>query len=155
MGTTAVAAVLQNQDISIVHVGDSRCYRITQSKGLEQITTDHERGQIHISQGCSEAEAYSTPEAYYLTQALGPSPNHMIAPDVSQLTIEEDSLFLLCSDGLSDNQLIESNWEQNLTPYLAPQNSITDGLKQLLTLGLQQNGHDNITILLIRVCLNG
>lgn len=154
MGTTAVAAVLQNQTMSVVHVGDSRCYRITKSRGLEQLTTDHERGQIRISKGLSAAEAYAHPEAFYLTQALGPSPNHMIAPDVSQISIEEDSLFLLCSDGLSDNQVIESYWQSHITPYLSPQKSINDGLQQLLNLGLQKNGHDNITILLVRVCLN-
>lgn len=154
MGTTAVAAVLQNQNMSVVHVGDSRCYRITESNGLEQLTTDHERGQIRMAKGYSESEAYGNPEAFYLTQALGPSPNHMIAPDVSQFKIEEDSLFLLCSDGLSDNHVIESSWEHYLTPYLASDQSINNGLQELLNLGLQQNGHDNITILLVRVCLN-
>lgn len=153
MGTTAVAAVLQDQRLSVVHVGDSRCYQITASGGLKQLTLDHERGQLQISKGMTEKEAYASPDAFYLTQALGPSPNHMIAPDVSQVQIEEDSLFLLCSDGLSDNCVIESNWSTHLKPYLDPRTSVNEGVQEFLDLGLQHNGHDNISILLVRICL--
>ena len=153
MGTTAVAAVLQEQQISVAHVGDSRCYRITASAGLEQLTIDHERGQVNIANGQSEEEAYSRPDAAFLTQALGPYPNHLIVPDVSRFDIEEDTLFLLCSDGLSDHHVIESHGLSSLQRYLDPSKPLHDGVEQLLDLGLKHNGHDNITLSLIRVCL--
>ncbi|NJN23465.1 MAG: SpoIIE family protein phosphatase [Acaryochloridaceae cyanobacterium RL_2_7] len=153
MGTTAVAATLQDQEVSIVHIGDSRCYRITESKGLEQLTLDHERGQSHIAQGLSSQDAYAELDAYYLTQALGPAPNNRIAPDVNHLTIQENSLFLLCTDGLSDNDLVESFWQSHLMPYVSAERSLNEGIQNLLDLALQKNGHDNITILLFRVCL--
>lgn len=154
MGTTAVAATLQDEEVSIVHVGDSRCYRITESQGLEQLTIDHERGQAQISRGLSSQEAYANPEAYHLTQALGPAPNNRIVPDVNHLRIQENSLFLLCTDGLSDNNVVESFWASHLKPYISPDSSLNEGIQNLLDLGLQKNGHDNITILLFRVCLN-
>ena len=51
--------------------------------------------------------AYSRPDAYQLTQALGPRDNNFIAPEVQFLEINEDALFVLTSDGLSDNDLLE------------------------------------------------
>ncbi|MEM9137547.1 MAG: protein phosphatase 2C domain-containing protein, partial [Cyanobacteria bacterium P01_F01_bin.42] len=153
MGTTAVVAVLQERQMSVGHVGDSRCYCLTESKGLEQLTTDHERGQARIAQGVPESEAYASPEAFYLTQALGPMPNHRIVPDVSQIHLDEDSLFLLCSDGLSDYQVLESHGESCLAPFLDSRKDLGEAAQMLLDIGLQHNGHDNITMILVRICL--
>ncbi len=153
MGTTAVVAALQDRTVRIGHVGDSRCYRVTRSFGLEQLTLDHELGQLKISKGIDPKIAYSDPNAYALTQALGPRPNHMIAPDVRTLNMKEDSLFLLCSDGLSDNHLVETSWLTHLQPYLSKEQSLSQGATGLVNLALRHNGHDNITVVLFRALL--
>ncbi|NEN95687.1 MAG: serine/threonine phosphatase, partial [Moorea sp. SIO3I7] len=72
MGTTLVMMLIQNTKVGIVHVGDSRVYRLTRKRGLEQITIDHEVGQREIQHGVDPELAYSRPDAYQLTQALGP-----------------------------------------------------------------------------------
>ncbi|MGB5959033.1 MAG: serine/threonine phosphatase, partial [Coleofasciculaceae cyanobacterium] len=41
MGTTLVMILIQNTEAVIAHVGDSRLYRLTRKRGLEQVTVDH------------------------------------------------------------------------------------------------------------------
>jgi len=151
MGTTLVMILIQNTEAVIAHVGDSRLYRLTRKRGLEQVTVDHEVGQREIKRGVEPAIAYSRPDAYQLTQALGPRNEQFISPDVQFLELNEDSLFVLCSDGLSDNDLIETHWQTHLAPLLSSRANLDQGILQLIELANEHNGHDNITAILIRV----
>jgi len=151
MGTTLAMMVLQNTHVAIAHVGDSRVYRVTRKGGLEQLTTDHEVGQREIKRGVEPDIAYSRPDAYQLTQALGPRDTDFIKPDVQIFDINEDCLFILCSDGLSDNDLLEKNWESYLTPLLSSRANLNQGVNRLIEFANEHNGHDNITVLLVRV----
>jgi serine/threonine protein phosphatase PrpC len=151
MGTTLVMLLVQNTKAAIAHVGDSRLYRLTRKRGLEQLTVDHEVGQREIRRGVEPGVAYSRPDAYQLTQALGPRNEQSIDPDVQFLELNEDTLFLLCSDGLSDNELVESHWQTHLAPLLSSRANLDRGILQLIELANEHNGHDNITAVLIRV----
>ncbi|GAB4232858.1 MAG: serine/threonine phosphatase [Stanieria sp.] len=153
MGTTMVMALLQDTNLAIAHVGDSRIYRITKQRGLEQLTQDHEVGQREINRGVEPEIAYGRPDAYQLTQALGPRENHHIKPEIKFLEIQEDCLILLCSDGLSDNNLLENHWETYLTPLISSKSNLEEGLFQLIDFANQYNGHDNITGVLVRIKL--
>ncbi|MBO3461892.1 serine/threonine phosphatase [Aetokthonos hydrillicola Thurmond2011] len=150
MGTTLIILLIQGTQVAVAHVGDSRLYRLTRKKELEQITTDHEVGQREISRGIEPNVAYSRPDAYQLTQALGPRDENFIAPDVQFLEIDEDTLFLLASDGLSDNELLESHWRTHLQPLLNSGTSLENGVSDLIDLANNYNGHDNITAVVIR-----
>lgn len=151
MGTTLAMMILQDTNVAIAHVGDSRIYRITRKGGLEQLTTDHEVGQREIKRGVEPEIAYSRPDAYQLTQALGPRNTDFIKPDVQFFEVSEDTLFVLCSDGLSDNDLLEKNWESYLTPLLSSRANLNQGVSRLIEFANERNGHDNITVLLVRV----
>jgi len=151
MGTTLSMMLLQDNNVAIAHVGDSRVYRVTRKGGLEQLTTDHEVGQREIKRGVEPEIAYSRPDAYQLTQALGPRDMDFIKPDVRLIDINEDTLFVLCSDGLSDNDLLEKNWESYLTPLLSSRANLSQGVNRLIEFANEHNGHDNITVLLVRV----
>ncbi|NEO92310.1 MAG: serine/threonine phosphatase [Moorea sp. SIO3G5] len=151
MGTTLVMMLIQNTKVGIVHVGDSRVYRLTRKRGLEQITIDHEVGQREIQHGVDPELAYSRPDAYQLTQALGPRSEQFLNPDVQFIDIAEDTIFLLCSDGLSDNDLLENYWQTHLAPLLSSRASLDQGLANLIELANEHNGHDNITLILVRV----
>lgn len=151
MGTTLVMLLLQDTSVAIAHVGDSRIYRVTRLGGLEQLTVDHEVGQKAIQSGLDPTLAYSQPEAYQLTQALGPLDLESVLPDVQYFEIQEDTLFLLCSDGLSDNNLLETHWETLLLPLLSSSVQLEQGLYQLVEFANQYNGHDNITGILVRL----
>lgn len=149
MGTTLVMALVQDTHIHIAHVGDSRLYRLTHQYGLEQITIDHEVGQRDIQRGILPNVAYSRPDAYQLTQALGPRESTALVPDLQSLSVTEDTLFLICSDGLTDNDLIETHCDQHLLPLLQAQISLEQGVSNLVTLANEHNGHDNITVIAI------
>jgi protein phosphatase len=151
MGTTLVLALIHDTKMAIAHVGDSRFYRFTHRRHLEQLTVDHEVGQREIDRGVEPEVAYARPDAYQLTQALGPRDENGILPDIQFLEIQEDSLLLLCSDGLSDNDLLETHWSTHVEPLLAAQTDLEQGVKQLIGLGNEVNGHDNITAIAIRL----
>ena len=153
MGTTLVMALLQDTQLAIAHVGDSRIYRINHKLGLEQLTLDHEVGQREINRGVEPEIAYGRPDAYQLTQALGPRENDYVRPEIQFMEITEDCLLLLCSDGLCDHELVEQNWSEYLEPLLSSSSDLQDGLFKLIDLANKHNGHDNITAVLLRIKL--
>jgi len=150
MGTTLVMLLVQDTEVAIAHVGDSRLYRYTRKRGLEQITVDHEVGQREIQRGVDPEIAYARPDAYQLTQALGPRDEHFIKRDVQYLELNEDTLLLLCSDGLTDNDLLENHYQSHVEPLLSSQTNLDQGVRQLIELANQFNGHDNITAIAVR-----
>lgn len=150
MGTTLVAVLVQDTKFAVAHVGDSRLYRLRKGQPLEKITSDHEVGQREIKRGIDPETAYSRPDAYQLTQALGPRDGNFLKPDVQFLDLCEDTLLILASDGLTDNDLLETNWPSTLEPLLNPQTNLERGVAELIELGNKRNGHDNLTAIIIR-----
>jgi protein phosphatase len=151
MGTTLLMVLVQDTQLAIAHVGDSRLYRFSRRRGLEQITTDHEVGQREMQRGVEASIAYARPDAYQLTQALGPRDENFVNPDVQFLELNEDALLLLCSDGLTDNDLLETHSQTHVEPLISSQVNLEQGVSQLIDLANQYNGHDNITAVAIRV----
>lgn len=151
MGTTLVLLLLQGSEAVVAHVGDSRLYQYTRRTGLQQITTDHEVGQREMQQGIPHDIAYGRPDAYQLTQALGPRGKEDLRPSVSYLSFSEDTLLLLCSDGLSDNNLVEDHLESHIDPLLRGKKELETGINDLIDLGNEVNGHDNISAIAIRL----
>jgi protein phosphatase len=153
MGTTLVLVLIQDRDIAIAHVGDSRCYGITPTQGLIQLTLDHEVGQQQILRGVDPEIAYGRPDSYQLTQAIGPRDRNYIAPEIRFFELQEDTLILLASDGLTDNQLLENYWLTNVAPLLSADANLQDGVDRLIDFANEYNGHDNITALVVRATL--
>ena len=152
MGTTLVMALVQNTQVAIASVGDSRLYRVTRKRGVEQISVDHCVGQQQVLRGVEPEIAYARPDAYQLTQALGPCDHSSVSPAIEIMNVSEDTLFLLCSDGLSDNRLVNTSAE-HLLSLLSSKANLKQGLQKLIGFANQHNGHDNITGILVRVKL--
>jgi protein phosphatase len=150
MGTTLVLALIHDTEVAIAHVGDSRLYRYTRKYGLEQLTVDHEVGQREIQRGVDPTIAYGRPDAYQLTQALGPRNEDFIQPDIQFLELNEDTLLLIASDGLTDNDLLEVHCQTHIEPMMSSQMNLDKGVSQLIDLANEHNGHDNITAIAIR-----
>jgi protein phosphatase len=150
MGTTLVLVLVQDQNIAVAHVGDSRCYGITPTQGLIQLTLDHEVGQQDILRGVDPEIAYGRPDAYQLTQAIGPRDRNYIAPDIRFFELQEDTLILLASDGLTDNQLLENYWLTNVASLLSDHSNLQQGVDRLIDFANEYNGHDNITAIVVR-----
>ncbi|MEA5489088.1 MULTISPECIES: protein phosphatase 2C domain-containing protein [Pseudanabaena] len=156
MGTTLVVLAIHDLDLVIAHVGDSRIYKVTNSHQelklepkLEQITRDHEVLNQLIDLGVEIEVARARPDAHQLTQALGPNPSDRLEPAIEFFTLTEPTLFLLCSDGLCDNDAIEDNWRSHLLPILNKETDLQTGLDNLIELGNNVNGHDNLTAILV------
>ena len=143
MGTTLVALLAEERHAWMLNVGDSRGYRLRNSK-LEQITLDHSlvEEQMRLGQ-MSEEEALRSPLKNVITRALGTQ--SMVTPDVFELETEPGDLFLLCTDGLT-RELSDSLLESLLRLDLP-----LEGLcSRLVAAANQAGGHDNITCLLVR-----
>ncbi|EKU99608.1 serine/threonine protein phosphatase [Leptolyngbya sp. PCC 7375] len=151
MGTTLVMLLVKGTQAVAAHVGDSRLYRYTKRLGLQQITVDHEVGQREIKRGVEPAIAYARPDAYQLTQALGPCGEDVLDPSFNYLNLTEDTLLLLCSDGLSDDRLLETHCSTHIEPILRGHKGIEEGVADLIELANEQNGHDNITALVVKL----
>ena len=151
MGTTLVMGLLKDNQVAIAHVGDSRAYKVTRKSGLELLTIDHCVAQTEIKQGVAPEIAYNRPDAFQLTQALGPRDNTYVLPEVTFFDIKEDTLLLMCSDGLYDNNLLESNYQELLLPLLSSSQNLDEGIAKIIELGNEVNGHDNLTCVLVRI----
>jgi PPM family protein phosphatase len=99
MGTTLTALFLHGQNVALLHVGDSRAYRLRGS-ALEQLSADHTVLQELIAKGAiTLAEAADHPQRSMLTQALTGEGNLESALQI--FDVQPKDRFLLCSDGLS------------------------------------------------------
>jgi serine/threonine protein phosphatase PrpC len=99
MGTTLTALLIRDNTIALLHVGDSRCYRLRGST-LEQLSNDHTVIQELLDQGAiSEAEAAEHPQRSMLTQALRGDGD--VTPVLQMYEVKKGDRYLLCSDGLS------------------------------------------------------
>ena len=167
MGTTLVMLTIYDLEVAIAHVGDSRIYKVTNSPNLpaedttkanlpklEQITRDHEVLNQLIDLGVDLETAQARPDAHQLTQALGPNPTNLLSPSIQIFSLTEPTLFLLCSDGLCDNDAIEQNWRSHLLPILNKEIDLQTGLNNLIELGNNINGYDNLTAILVLCDLN-
>lgn len=149
MGTTLVMALAQEREVYITHVGDSRVYRVTKT-GCHQITLDDDIASREVRLGYAlYHDAVQQPASGSLVQALGMGSSSLLHPTVQRLVIDEDCIFLLCSDGLSDNDRVEQYWETEIVPVLDGQIDLAIAGQRLVDLGNTQNGHDNVTVALV------
>jgi len=141
MGTTAVAAVICEGVAHIVHAGDSRAYMIT-NEGIQQLTTDHSMVQELVKNGdLTEQEAKVHPQKNIITRALGVQP--AIELDYCEQDFSDDSLLLVCTDGLT-NYIDAEQIYQLSKEYQA--NCLAD---QLISYAKDSGGGDNITVAIV------
>jgi len=143
MGTTLVGLLVEERHAFVVNVGDSRCYRLRNSR-IEQITLDHSLVEEQVRLGrMTCTEALRSPLRNVITRALGTQSR--VTPDIFELEAEPGDLFLLCSDGLTrelTDPLIESLLSVDLP--------LDDLCTRLVSAANKAGGHDNITCLLVR-----
>ncbi len=145
MGTTVVALALENDMLSIAHVGDSRAYRIKERE-LEPLTIDHSWvAEIQQSQNITEDEASQVVGKNVITRALGV--RDTVEVDYRLIKVNPGDKFILCSDGLcgyaDDDDIFGSiaNIKDN-------NEKIVDSLIQMAN---DRGGADNVTIVVLEV----
>jgi protein phosphatase len=145
MGTTTSVLALLPQGALVAHVGDSRVYR-ARGKMLEQLTFDHslvwelrEHGQFD-----QNSEFASVVPKNIITRSLGPNPS--VQTDFEgPFPLELGDTFLLCSDGLTG--LVSDDEIGPILAGLPPQ----EAAQALTDLANLRGGHDNITVLVVRI----
>ena len=145
MGTTIVGCLFWDNRLSVAHVGDSRVYRLRDSR-FEQLTMDHSLLQELVDRGFySEEEAMRSTNRNYVTRALGVEP--AVEVEVREEDVEVGDIFVLCSDGLSD--MVE---DEDIHLTISTFNANLDMVgKQLIQLTNDHGGRDNVSIILARV----
>jgi len=142
MGTTITATYVENGDVHLVQVGDSRAY-LLRGGDLQQVTTDHtlvnemvKRGQI------TAAEAETHPQRSILTRALGVDGG--VEVDDVNIPAQSGDRLMLCSDGLH-SMVDDDTIKQVLTEQPDPQGAA----ERLVQLANEAGGLDNITVVVL------
>jgi PPM family protein phosphatase len=141
MGTTLTAAYLDNADLAIAHVGDSRAYLFRDGE-LTRLTQDHSLVDELVRQGkLTEAQAAEHPQRSIITRALGPEPE--VEVDTWTYPVRAGDVMLLCSDGLTS--MIS---EERVTEILREAESLKVAADELIREANEAGGRDNITVVL-------
>ncbi|MBE9210550.1 protein phosphatase 2C domain-containing protein [Nostoc sp. LEGE 06077] len=149
MGTTLVMALPVSHEMYITHVGDSRAYWITRD-GCYQVTLDDDVASREVRLGYAiYREAVQQSGSGSLVQALGMSSSAALHPTAQRFILDEDAVFLLTSDGLSDFDRVEEYWETEILPILTEETDLVTVADKLLEIANTKNGHDNVTIALV------
>ena len=143
MGTTVVALLAQGSRAALVHVGDSRIYRL-RDRRLAQLTEDHSLFNDFVRLGRADP---ARPEAFHfhnvITRAVGTREH--VEVDARLVDAAPGDTFLLCSDGLS-GMLTRGQIESTLVAHT----DLDEAAEQLISAGNQRGGLDNITVVLVR-----
>ena len=143
MGTTVVLAFAFENEALIAHLGDSRAYSYADGKFL-QLTQDHSLVNELVKMGqITKEQAKHHPQKNIITQALGVSST--IDPEFADLSLSEETIILLCTDGLT-NSLSDPQIQQILA---TKDLSLKDRCNKLINEANRLGGGDNITVCLI------
>src|SRR5215207_5827260 len=144
MGTTTTAAYVDDDEVIIAHVGDSRAYLLRDGE-LVRLTKDHSLvGELVARGKLTEEQAEQHPQRSVITRALGPEANVQV--DVDIFPAKAGDLFLLCSDGLTS--MVH---EPKLRPLFEDGDSLETLGKRLIDAANAAGGRDNITVILFRL----
>ena len=142
MGTTLVVAVFQNQRLMLGHIGDSRCYRL-RNDDFQQISKDHSLLQEQLDAGMITPEqARTSLNRNLVTRALGVEDTVLL--EVQEHRVEENDVYLICSDGLSDMVSDDA-----MAQVMLQDGSLDGKALQLIDAANDAGGRDNISVMLV------
>jgi serine/threonine protein phosphatase PrpC len=144
MGTTLVAACVEEAKLIIGNVGDSRAYMVQNSQCM-QLTVDHSYLNELIRTGAVAVEDAGTVDLKgmesVITRAVGVTVG--IEPDFFAVDLTPGDIVLLASDGLT-RYLSPSDIAQLVTSA-----DLSLSCQHLITIAKERGGADNITVLLL------
>jgi len=148
MGTTLTILLLDNKKYVWGNIGDSRLYLI-QNDGAKQITTDHTHIAAYLKGG-GEVLPPKVMDQYknIITRIVdGGNDKPDIYPlDAESSLLQEDDIFLLCSDGLIVDKTIDLS--QIFLQILKKNIPLADISDSLVKWALENGSDDNITVVI-------
>jgi PPM family protein phosphatase len=145
MGTTCTAVALRGRQLYVVHVGDSRLYRIRGSQ-ISRLTRDHSYVGRLVESGIVRSEdAEKHPQRHILTAALGAGLEAAVDSAEPDGHLEKGDTLVLCTDGLwgvvTEEEIVRA----------AREKSAAQSCSVLVELALERGGPDNITVQVLRI----
>ncbi len=143
MGTTLTGALFDGTELGLVHIGDSRAYRLRDNK-LERLTHDHSWVQSLVDDGkITEEDAAIHPHRSLLLKVLNGQPAN--DPDLTLIPVAVGDRLMFCSDGvcgLIDDDQIEAALRLR---------KLDAAVTKLVDDALTEGGIDNITVIVADV----
>ncbi len=144
MGTTLTAVYVDDADLAVAHVGDSRAY-IFRDGTLTRLTQDHSLVEELVRQGkLTEEQAAEHPQRSIITRALGIELD--VEVDTWSYPARAGDVVLLCSDGLTS--MID---EDQIAEILSAEPSLDRASERLIMAANEAGGRDNITVVVFRL----
>jgi serine/threonine protein phosphatase PrpC len=144
MGTTLTAAYLDDADLAVAHVGDSRAY-IFRDGSLTRLTQDHSLVEELVRRGkLTEEQAAEHPQRSIITRALGIEND--VEVDTWTFPVRAGDVVLMCSDGLTS-----MIGEDQIAAVLGSEPDLDRAGERLIAEANEAGGRDNITVVLFRL----
>ena len=141
MGSTLVAATIEDDMMYVANVGDSRLYLLRDS--LAQITRDHSLVEEMVARGKMErdSESYRS-QKNIITRAMGIG--NRVEADFFEAPLLECDCILLCSDGLTN--MVD---DAEISRVLKTTDTLKEKTEALVDEANRNGGKDNIAIVLV------
>jgi protein phosphatase len=144
MGTTAVAALVSGNVMTVGSAGDSRCYLMRDGK-LTQLTRDDSWVSAAWAEGIlSSQEIEKHPLRNVITKAVGAKDT--LDLDIVEHHFQNADVALLCSDGL--HSMIGDEAIQGLLNPASQ--SLQQAAQKLIDAANEAGGKDNVSVVLLR-----
>ena len=142
IGSTVVALFACDSYCGYLWAGDSRLY-LYRDGHLRQLTRDHSQIEELKALGLlTDEEAVNHPAQHVITRAVGAT--DQLELDTQTLAVADGDMFLLCSDGLS-NELSTPEMQAALLAA-----DCDAACEALIEAALARGGHDNVTAVVVR-----
>ena len=144
MATTLALIQIENSDITVAHVGDSRVYRF-ETGTLYRETIDHTDLNDDIRAGRLTREmGAELPERSVINRALGVESE--VEVEIKSIKAHDGARFLLCSDGIYRHMT-----DEEIARVLAEHKDTQRAADELKRIVHQRGADDNLTAVVVQL----
>jgi protein phosphatase len=142
MGTTVVAALVDNERAFFANVGDSRAY-VWHGGVVTRVTRDDSWLSAAMEGGDGAAGVEHHPMRHVLTKVVGLRPE--LQPSVAEFDFQRGDVLLLCTDGVHG-----SVSDAALAEVLGSAEPVDEIAQRVLGLAMSHGATDNVTAIVVR-----
>ena len=140
MGTTMVVAYIEDDQLFVANIGDSRLYLL--DKTINQVTEDHSFVATLVRAGeLTPEQARKHPDKNIITRAIGAVADAKV--DFFEVDLEKGDRIVMCSDGLSNMV------DEDVIYDIVKNTYIGDVVDELIEEAKMNGGSDNIAVIVI------
>lgn len=147
MGSTMVAAVIDQDILTVANVGDSRLYLVRD--GITQVTRDHSYVEELVQKGeMVRGSADYLRKKNIITRAVGSEIS--VDADYFEVDLLEGDYILICSDGLTN--MVD---DDTIFTIISGNGSLSYKARTLVMTANENGGNDNIAVILVKYTKGG